>query len=108
MSVAPGASPSARVEPRAAPQPADGELLVRGWQVGVCGTDREVAAGRRGRPPDGAERIVLGHESLGWVVSAPAGSGFRTGDLVTGMVRRPDPEPCVACATGEYDLCHNG
>jgi threonine dehydrogenase-like Zn-dependent dehydrogenase len=24
------------------------------------------------------------------------------------MVRRPDPEPCAACAAGECDLCDNG
>jgi threonine dehydrogenase-like Zn-dependent dehydrogenase len=42
------------------------------------------------------------------VVEAPAGSGFSEGDLVVGIVRRPDPEPCGACAREEWDMCRNG
>ena len=30
------------------------------------------------------------------------------GDLVVGIVRRPDPVPCPACAAGEWDMCRNG
>jgi hypothetical protein len=37
-----------------------------------------------------------------------AGSGFDDGDLVVGVVRRPDPEPCGACGAGEFDMCGNG
>jgi glucose 1-dehydrogenase len=51
---------------------------------------------------------VLGHESLGRVREAPSGSGFAEGELVVGVVRRPDPEPCPACARGEFDMCRNG
>jgi glucose 1-dehydrogenase len=51
---------------------------------------------------------VLGHESLGRVREAPANSGFEVGDLVVGVVRRPDPVPCGACARGEFDMCRNG
>jgi threonine dehydrogenase-like Zn-dependent dehydrogenase len=36
------------------------------------------------------------------------GPGFSVGDLVTGIVRRPDPVPCPACARGEWDFCRNG
>jgi len=50
---------------------------------------------------------VLGHESLGEVVAAPAGSGFAVGDRVVGIVRQPDPVPCPACAAGEWDMCRN-
>ena len=39
---------------------------------------------------------------------APSGSGFAPGDLVVGIVRRPDPVPCPACAAGEWDMCRNG
>jgi glucose 1-dehydrogenase len=38
----------------------------------------------------------------------PAGSGFRPGDLVAGVVRRPDPVPCGACAADQWDMCRNG
>jgi glucose 1-dehydrogenase len=27
---------------------------------------------------------------------------------VVAIVRRPDPEPCVSCAAGEWDMCRNG
>jgi threonine dehydrogenase-like Zn-dependent dehydrogenase len=64
--------------------------------------------GEYGWAPHGAERLILGHESLGRVREAPAGSGFEPGDLVVGVVRRPDPEPCPACALGEFDFCRNG
>jgi threonine dehydrogenase-like Zn-dependent dehydrogenase len=52
--------------------------------------------------------LVLGHESLGRVLDAPAGSGFASGDLVVGIVRHPDPVPCANCAVGEWDMCRNG
>jgi glucose 1-dehydrogenase len=90
------------------PVPGDGELLVDGLAVGICGTDKEIARGEYGWAPPGRERLVLGHESLGRVRQAPTGSGFEAGDLVVGVVRRPDPEPCGACAHGEFDMCRNG
>ena len=91
-------------EPEATPE----DLLVAGLAVGVCGTDREIAAGEHGSAPPGSDRLVLGHESLGRVRAAPPSSGFAAGDLVVGVVRRPDPEPCGACAHGEFDMCRNG
>ncbi|RGA06694.1 theronine dehydrogenase [Microbispora triticiradicis] len=90
------------------PEPGDGDLLVDGLAVGVCGTDKEIAAGDYGSAPPGRERLVIGHESLGRVRRAPEGSGFAPGDLVVGVVRRPDPVPCGACAHGQFDMCRNG
>jgi threonine dehydrogenase-like Zn-dependent dehydrogenase len=90
------------------PVAGEGELLVDGLALGVCGTDREIAGGQYGWAPSGEERLILGHESLGRVREAPAGSGFGPGDLVVGVVRRPDPVPCGACAHGEFDMCRNG
>ncbi len=90
------------------PGPEQGDVLVDGLAIGVCGTDREIIAGDYGQAPAEHERLVLGHESLGVVKEAPADSGFATGDLVVGIVRRPDPVPCPACARGEFDMCLNG
>ncbi|MBV9648521.1 MAG: glucose 1-dehydrogenase [Pseudonocardiales bacterium] len=90
------------------PSPGEQDLLVDGLAVGVCGTDREIAAGEYGWAPAGRDRLILGHESLGRVRVAPAGSAFAAGDLVAGVVRRPDPVPCGACAHGEFDMCRNG
>ena len=108
ITVAPGVPGSAHLEERQAPVPADGELLVEMLELGVCGTDVEIVAGMYGTPPPGRDRLVLGHESLGRVRDAPDGGEFAAGDLVAGIVRRPDPEPCACCARGEFDMCRNG
>ncbi len=108
LTVAPGIPNSARVDDIAEPPLADGSLLVRTLALGVCGTDREIVAGEYGWAPPGQDRLVLGHESLGVVQDAPQSSGLKPGDLVVGIVRRPDPLPCSACAAGEWDMCRNG
>ena len=108
LTVAPGVANSARVEDIAEPPRSDGAVLVRTLALGVCGTDREIVSGAYGWAPPGEKRLVIGHESLGKVREAPADSGFKIGDLVVGIVRRPDPVPCPACAVGEWDMCRNG
>jgi glucose 1-dehydrogenase len=108
LTVVPGQADSASVVDWPDPSPSDGELLVEGVSLGICGTDREIVRGDYGWAPHGEERLVLGHESLGRVRSAPAGNGFAPGDLVVGVVRRPDPVPCGACQAGEFDMCRNG
>ena len=42
------------------------------------------------------------------MIEAPEGSGFESGNLVVGIVRRPDPLLCPACAADEWDMCRNG
>lgn len=108
LTVKPGRAGSIRVED--VPEPAEeaGSVLVRALALGICGTDREIASGAYGWPPEGRERLVLGHESLGRVLEAPNDTGFSEGDLVVGIVRRPDPRPCECCAAGRFDLCRNG
>jgi glucose 1-dehydrogenase len=107
IAVAPGQPDTLELIEREDPK-ADGQLLVQTIAIGVCGTDHEIIERGHGRPPVGADRLVLGHESLGRVGDAPEGSSFAPGDLVAGIVRRPDPEPCPACAVGEWDMCLNG
>src|SRR5580698_11310600 len=108
LTVAPGTANSAQVEDVPDPPLSDGPVLVKTLALGVCGTDREIVSGQYGWAPPGAQRLVIGHESLGKVVEAPSGSGFKAGDVVVGIVRRPDPVPCPACASGEWDMCRNG
>lgn len=92
------------------PEPATGpqDLLVEALAIGVCGTDREIAAGEYGLAPPGEKRLIIGHESLGRVLESPSSSAFAAGDLVVGVVRRPDPVPCGACLRGQFDMCRNG
>jgi len=108
LTLIPGIANSAAVIDVPEPAPADGGILARTLAIGVCGTDVEIVAGAYGWAPSGRERLVLGHESLGEVIEAPAGSGFVPGDLVVGIVRRPDPVPCISCGHGEWDMCRNG
>ena len=108
MTVVPGKADSAFVGEVPEPPESDGSVLVEGLLAGICGTDIELCSGAFGSGPPGADKLVIGHESLGRVLEAPAGSGFAEGDLIAGMVRRPDPVPCPACARGEWDFCRNG
>jgi glucose 1-dehydrogenase len=107
MSVIPGHADSAQVAEVPDPADSDGAILVEGLLVGICGTDGEIMQGY-GQPPEGEQRLVIGHESLGRVVEAPADAQVKAGDLVVGIVRRPDPVPCPACAGGQWDFCENG
>lgn len=91
-------------EPSAEP----GTVLVQALALGICGTDTEILRGEYGWAPKGADYLVLGHESLGRVLEAPDGCGFKAGDLVVAIVRRPDPVPCANCEVGEWDMCRNG
>jgi threonine dehydrogenase-like Zn-dependent dehydrogenase len=108
LSVVPGKPETAGVSERPDPTLDEGAMLVQGLLVGVCGTDIEIIQDGYGWVPPGQDRLVLGHESLGQVIEAPAGSGFAAGDLVAGIVRRPDPLPCEPCAAGQWDFCRNG
>jgi glucose 1-dehydrogenase len=108
VAVVPGKPGSAEIIEVPDPPLSDGAILVRGRLIGVCGTDAEIVMDGYGRIPDGADRLVLGHESLGEVIEAPPETGLHRGDLIAGVVRRPDPEPCSACAAGELDMCRNG
>src|SRR6516225_475067 len=107
MSVIPGRPGSALIAELPDPPPAEGLVLAQGLLAGICGTDAEILRGG-GQPPDGEPRLVVGHESLGRVLQAPADAAVRPGDLVAGLVRRPDPVPCPACAAGQWDFCANG
>jgi len=101
----PGVDGSTAVEETAAPKPGAGEVLLRVLEVGVCGTDREIAHGQFGVAPDGRGALVLGHEAL--AVVERDGHGFQRGDLVTATVRRSCGH-CLACAEGAPDSCLTG
>jgi threonine dehydrogenase-like Zn-dependent dehydrogenase len=99
---------TARLDDVPEPSLRDGSMLVEAIAVGVCGTDVEIVEGKYGWAPPGQKRLVLGHESLGRVLDPGSNASFKAGDLVVGIVRRPDPIPCANCAVGEWDMCRNG
>jgi glucose 1-dehydrogenase len=88
----------------------DGEVLLEMLDVGICGTDREIARFDYGAPPPGSPYLVIGHESLGRVLQVGrAVARVKPGDLVVTMVRRPCGHPeCVACSAGRQDFCFTG
>lgn len=108
ITVEPHRRDTAQLEEIPEPDAAAGSVLVQAIAVGVCGTDIEIVEGKYGWAPPGKSRLVLGHESLGRVIDPGRSSTLEEGDLVVGIVRRPDPVPCSNCAVGEWDMCRNG
>jgi threonine dehydrogenase-like Zn-dependent dehydrogenase len=101
----PGVADSARVEDVPEVKPRADEVPLRVLEVGVCGTDREIAHGLFGVPPEGSSRLVLGHEVL--AITKRDGDGFSRGDLVAATVRRSCGH-CGACADDSPDACFTG
>src|SRR5882672_284740 len=104
LTVCPGVANSARLDDVSDPPLSDGAVLVRTLALGVCGTDRDIVAGDYGWAPPTQDRLILGHESLGEVEIASNDTHLAPGDIVVGIVRRPDPVPCPFCAVGEWDM----
>lgn len=104
---------SRRIAVAEVPEPrleAPDEVMIRMLEVGICGTDQEIARFEYGSPPDGSDLLVLGHEGLGEVVETGKDvKNLRPGDLVVPTVRRPCGDPgCMACAIGRQDFCFTG
>lgn len=108
ITVEPHKSGSAQLVDVPEPDVRNGSVLVEAIAVGVCGTDVEISEGKYGWAPPGKTRLVLGHESLGRVIEPDSTGRMKEGELVVGIVRRPDPVPCPNCAVGEWDMCRNG
>lgn len=108
ITVEPKKPGTVRFEEIPEPDACNGSVLVEAIAAAVCGTDVEIAEGKYGWAPPGKTRLVLGHESLGRVIDPGPSTTFKKGDLVSGIVRRPDPVPCPNCAVGEADMCRNG
>jgi threonine dehydrogenase-like Zn-dependent dehydrogenase len=108
ITVEPHKPETTRLDDVPEPDAGGGSVLVEAVAVGVCGTDVEIVKGKYGWAPRGRTRLVLGHESLGRVIDPGPSGVLQAGDLVVGIVRRPDPVPCPSCAVGEWDMCRNG
>ncbi len=94
-----------RAEPSVA---APDDVKVRVVRVGICGTDREEAAGGRARAPEGAQELVIGHEMLGQVVEVGAAvTRVQPGDYAVFTVRRGCGR-CQPCAINRPDMCASG
>ena len=104
IAVTPGRPESIRRIEHVVAEPEPNDVLIDVIRCGICGTDREVAAGHIGRPPEGESEIILGHEVLGRIrLIGSKVSIHAPGDLVTATVRRPDG--CPNCMAGHPDMC---
>ena len=107
ITVEPKKAGSARWEEIAEPDEREGSVLVEAVAVGVCGTDVEIVEGKYGWAPAGRSAWCWGMNPSA-ACSIRGRSSLKPGDLVVGIVRRPDPVPCPNCAVGEWDMCTNG
>ncbi|HBY94310.1 MAG TPA: alcohol dehydrogenase [Chloroflexi bacterium] len=108
IAVVPGTT-TVRMVDRPEPQvQAPDEVKVRVIRVGICGTDREEAAGGRALAPAGREDLVIGHEMFGQVVAVgPAVTRVKVGDYALFTVRRGCGK-CLPCAINRADMCRTG
>ena len=82
------------------PQLRTGDTLVRVRLATVCGSDLHTISGRR----PGPHPSVLGHEAVGEVLVAGAGSGVSVGDRVIWAVTVTCGD-CVRCRDGRSAKC---
>lgn len=87
-----------KVEVRDVPEPKarEGAVKVKMHYCGLCGSDIGIYSGKH---PRAQAPLILGHEFVGVVDEAPAGSKFVKGDRVTAY-------PLISC--GECYPCKNG
>ncbi len=86
----------------------DDEVKVKIIRVGICGTDREEAAGGRSLAPKGSSDLVLGHEMFGQVVqTGKSVRRVKPKDYVVLTVRRGCGK-CLPCNMNRSDMCLTG
>jgi 2-desacetyl-2-hydroxyethyl bacteriochlorophyllide A dehydrogenase len=95
-----------------APEPGDGEILIKVKACGICGSDIRYYMGdnpwalhtlgsNKTNPPN----MLLGHEITGIVESAPGGaSRFKPGDRVTVLAYKGCGK-CRYCLQGRENIC---
>ncbi len=96
---------SIKIETKACPKPAKGELLIKVHHVGICGSDLHFLKDARLGNWVVDSPLILGHESAGEVIGIGEGvNHFKIGDRVTMEPGVPCGE-CTHCMKGNYNLC---
>ena len=84
------------------------QVKIKITQVGICGTDREIASGGRADAPAGSQELVIGHEMLGTVVEIGGKvTAVKLGDTALFTVRRSCGN-CTPCLEHRNDMCQTG
>jgi 2-desacetyl-2-hydroxyethyl bacteriochlorophyllide A dehydrogenase len=84
-----------------APSPGEGEVLIRVERAGICGSDVQGVAMRS---PRRAPPLIMGHELVGEVVDAAAGSEHLVGRRVAVNPQVPCGL-CRSCRSGLENVC---
>ena len=94
------------MEDRPKPVPADGEVLLKVLQVGICGTDLHAFGGNQ---PFFSYPRVVGHELAVEVAEIPASSRAAAGNINEGDKVSVLPYlacgSCIACRAGKTNCC---
>jgi threonine dehydrogenase-like Zn-dependent dehydrogenase len=87
---------------------ASDEVKIKMYQVGICGTDREEAAGGRSEAPVGKKNLIIGHEMFGQIIQkGEKVNSVNVGDYGVFTVRRGCGR-CRACNNNRSDMCYTG
>lgn len=95
------------------PRPGPEWVVLKNRMCGICGSDIRLLKGVESflLEPYASFPAILGHEVVGEVAEAPAGSDWQVGErVVLEPVLPCEPRglpPCCFCARGEYNLCEN-
>jgi L-iditol 2-dehydrogenase len=93
------------IEERPVPMPEPGEVLVRVYAVGICGSDIHYYEHGRIGPYIVETPMVIGHEAAGVIVGVGDGvNSDRVGELVALEPGIPCRN-CPTCLSGHYNLC---
>jgi glucose 1-dehydrogenase len=108
IAVVPG-TPTVRLVDRPEPSITEpDEVKARVLRVGICGTDREEAAGGRAKAPPAHDDLVMGHEMFCQVVDVgKAVTQVQAGDHAVFTVRRGCGQ-CRPCMLQRSDMCRTG
>lgn len=108
IAIVPG-TPTVQLVDRPEPSiTAPDEVKVRILRGGICGTDREEAAGGRARAPVSRQELIIGHEMFGQVVGVgPAVTRVEPGAYAVFTVRRGCGR-CGPCTLTRSDMCRTG
>lgn len=83
------------------------EVKLKVLEVGICGTDRDIARGGRSSAPRGEKELIIGHEMLGEVEEiGNSVTAFKKGDLAVVTVRRGCGK-CSSCLHERSDMCYS-
>ena len=100
LTVRPGIADSLALAQLPEPDPAQGEVLVHGLSVGLCGTDLEIVSGAYGQVPPATTCWCWATRTLDESAGRRPVRVWPRATWSSGIVRRPDPVPCRACAAG--------